>query len=178
MKSFYLVFCIILLSCQEHIKNDYNPDETIVTETIKDVTDTVKEVEPSTGGMKLVPIVHERDTIKAAMLKDEGLRLLINNGNLLDAKYKTEESLLYNNKDANTWYVLGNINQRMNKYDEALFAYKQAIELDPAHIDAIMKCAIVAEKTGDQFSACVYLHQACNLGDPKACEGVRMYCNN
>ncbi|MEL1246133.1 tetratricopeptide repeat protein [Flavobacterium sp. DGU11] len=177
MKNLYILFCIGVISCQKQPNNDYNPNDTIITDSIK-VTDTIRKAENPTGGMKLVPIVYERDTIKAAILKDEGLRLLLNKENLLDAKYKTEESLMYNNQDANTWYVLGNINQQMNKYDEALFAYKHAIELDPAHIDAIMKCAIVAGKTGDQFSACVYLHQACNLGDPEACEGVRKYCNN
>lgn len=170
-----LVISGVVISCQN---SGTNPDNiTIVRDTVF-ITDTiVKEVEKPTGGMKLVPIVYERDTIKAAMLKDEGLRLLIDNGNLLDAKYKIEESMLYNNKDANSWYIYGSINQKMNKYNEALFAYKQCIELDPAHIDAIMKCAVVAGKIGDQFSACVYLHQACNLGDPNACEGVRKFCN-
>ncbi|QEE49153.1 tetratricopeptide repeat protein [Flavobacterium alkalisoli] len=178
MKILLILFsCVmIIVSCQNSHTNPNNV--TIIRDTIF-ITDTVqKEVEKPAGGLNMTPIVPERDTVKAMVLKKEALQLLINKGNLLNAQYKIEESIMYNNKDVDSWYIYGNISQEMNKYEDALFAYKHAIELDPTHIDAIMKCAIVAGKTGDEFSACVYLHQACNLGDQKACEGVRKFCND
>ncbi|MFY0482410.1 tetratricopeptide repeat protein [Flavobacterium sp. PLA-1-15] len=168
-------------SCQNSVKPDYDINDIYVeTDSLenlpkeKPITDTVIE----NRGMVVKPIIYERDTVKAIELKNTALDLLINNGNLRNAQSKIYQSIMYNPQDADALYILGNIEEKMVKYDEAYKSYTRAIELNPNHIDAIMKCAILASKTETKFSSCYYLHQACNLGDPKACEGVAKFCTN
>lgn len=171
-----MLICIVIISCQNQPK-DYNEHEAVITDTIVE-SDTVKEIVPPTGGMKLTPIIVPRDSIKAIQYKDSAISLLIHNGNLMDAKYMADNAIYNNPQDADSWYIRGNINQKLVRDNEALEDFLKALELKPDHMDAIKKCAILSSKTGNDGMRCYYLWKACNLGDPEACEGVRRFCNN
>lgn len=180
MKKLLIPFCFITLSCQNHTNSDSVNNDLFLTDTvqIKDTT-TVKEVQQPTGGLKLKPIVlPPRDSIKAIQYKDSAITLLIRNGNLWDAKYMADEAIYNNPEDADSYYIRGNIYQKLVRYDNALEDFQKALEIKPNHIDAIKKIAVISSKTGDEGLACYYLWRACNMGDPEACEGAEKFCNN
>jgi tetratricopeptide (TPR) repeat protein len=177
MKKLFIPFYLLFLSCQNHTSSEIS-DTDIIIDTVKP-NDTViaKDTTQGTGGLKLTPIVVPRDSLKAIQYKDSALTLLINRGNLMDARYMAENAIYHNPHDADSWYICGNINQKLLRYDEALEAFHKAIEIKPNHLDAIKKAAILSSKKGDNNMACIYLWRACNMGDPDACEGVEKFCN-
>lgn len=175
---FYLVFYLIVVSCQNQTTDGYNPNDTVyINEEVN--TDTIKQnIEEPTGGMKLTPIVTPRDSEKAIQYKDSALTLLIRGGNLQEAKYMADQAIYNSPDDADSWYIRGNINQKLVRYTNALEDFNKAIEIKPDHFDAIKKAAILSSKTGDEGMACYYLWKGCNMGDPEACEGVEKFCKN
>jgi hypothetical protein len=60
--------------------------------------------------------------------------------------------------------------------NKALVDYKKTLSLNSKHIDATMKCAIVYAKLTDKTKSCEYFKKACDLGEPKACEGYYKFC--
>lgn len=176
--GFCLVSILIVTSCQNQNTDGYNPNDTIYIEENINSDTIVEHAEEPTGGMKLVPIVTPKDSTKAIQYKDSALTLLIRHGNLQDAKYMADQAIYNNPDDADSWYIRGNINQKLVRYNDALEDFNKAIEIKPDHFDAIKKAAILSSKTGDEGMACYYLWKGCNMGDPEACEGVEKFCNN
>lgn len=179
MKNLYIPFCLIILSCQNHTNSDSIDNDLFLTDTAKiETTATVKVVQ-STGGYKLKPIVlPPRDSLKALQYKDSAITLLVRNDNLWDAKYMADEAIYNNPKDADSYYIRGNIYHKLLRYENALEDFQKALGIKPNHMDAIKKIAIISSKTGDKDLVCYYLWRACNMGDQEACEGAERFCNN
>lgn len=81
-----------------------------------------------------------------------------------------------NSKKADSYYVRGNIYQKLGDLNKALNDFRKAIELNSKHSDAMMKCAIIYGQSGQNSTACYYLKKACELGNSDACDGNRRFC--
>ena len=54
---------------------------------------------------------------------------------------------IYNNpEDADSYYIRGNIFQKLVRYEDALEDFDKALELKPNHIDAIKKLPLYPQK--------------------------------
>ena len=73
---------------------------------------------------------------------DKALTLLINNGDLNKALELINKAIKYNPKNADSYYVKGNIIERKNGFSEALSVYLEALKINPNHVDANLKTAI------------------------------------
>lgn len=98
------------------------------------------------------------------------------NGNNQTALYEINQAIKINPKNGNYYYIRGMILQKMNDLNKALIDYKKTLSLNPKHIDATMKCAVVYAKQNDKIKSCEYFKRACELGDNKACEGYYKFC--
>lgn len=105
--------------------------------------------------------------------KDKAIDELMR-GNKQIALIEINEALNLNPKNADCYYIRGMILEKMNDFNKALTDYKKTLDLNPKHKDATMKCGIMYAKLNDKSKACEYLKMACELGEPKACEGY--YC--
>jgi tetratricopeptide (TPR) repeat protein len=113
---------------------------------------------------------------QAEKSSDNAISLIIS-GNYASALEEINSAIKLNPNNANYFYVRGTAYQKLNELIKALNDYKQVLKLNPRHIDAIMKCGIVYGKLNDKSKACEYLKMACELGEPKACEGYYKFCN-
>ncbi len=65
---------------------------------------------------------------------------------------------------ANSYYIRGNFYQRKRMYSNAINNYKKVLDINPRHIDATLRCAIIYGKQGNKSMSCIYLKKACELG--------------
>ncbi|MGO3182625.1 MAG: hypothetical protein ACTIJ9_07310 [Aequorivita sp.] len=65
----------------------------------------------------------------------------------------------------------------MDSYSLTIKDYEKTIELNPEHVDALMKCAILYGKNNKREMACEYSKRACELGNGEACSGNNKFCN-
>lgn len=170
---FYSLF-ILSMSCQQpksNVEEDLQSinNSLIVEDTIPS-TDTIIEQIPKEE--KIVEI----DTAKASELHDKALKILIDGGNLDEAVVLIDKAISFN-PNSDSYYVKGNIQQRMSSFSDAIDSFKKAIELNPKNPDPYLKCGIIYGKLNDRANSCKYLKSACDLGNNDACTGVSRFCN-
>lgn len=108
-------------------------------------------------------------------LKDEALTSLINN-NYDIALVKINNALSLNQTNADAYYIRGNIYERKQLVENAKKDYLKAIQINPKHIEAMSKCAIIYGKQKDMNSFCYYANKACELGSNDACGMYYKFC--
>lgn len=128
-----------------------------------------------------VPITTEEPVASAtpedySKFHDNALTLLIN-GDLDNALIEINKALSINPVNADSYYVRGNIFQQKGYLNDALDDFKQAILLNPNHVEATVKCAIIYGKQKKMNLFCDYANKACQLGDPTACSMINRFCN-
>lgn len=126
--------------------------------------------------LSLTQSIFSQNTTISQNHNDKAIDELIQ-GNNYTALYEINQALKINPKNANYYYIRGMILQKMNDLNKALVDYKKAISINPKHIDATIKCAIVFAKINNKTKSCEYFKRACELGEPKACEGYYKFCN-
>ena len=71
----------------------------------------------------------------------------------------------------------GNSNYYLNKYTEAIADYTAAIKLNPNYAEAYYSRGITKKQLNDKDGACFDLSKAGELGDMKAYDMIKKYCN-
>ncbi len=90
---------------------------------------------------------------KAINLKQEGIDLLYHN-EFNPAIGKFEESLKYNDQDAETWYYIGNAWFGLKDVDKAFEYYTKAIETDSTFAQSYINRGRIYKERGDRDAAC------------------------
>lgn len=90
---------------------------------------------------------------KAIDLKQEGIDLLYHN-EFNPAIEKLEESLKYNDQDAETWYYIGNAWFGLKDVDKAFENYTKAIETDSMYAQSYINRGRIYKERGDRDAAC------------------------
>lgn len=178
----YVMALTLLISCNEKQNNGIEKEVINIKDSVRSnvIVDTV---------IKNIPIKKDSIKNKAESLipdgknlkdyskhHDLGLKYLIE-GDYINAINSINKAIEINSNKADSYYVRGNINQQMGNINEALYDYLTAIEKNPKHSDAMLKCAIIYGKLNNKNKSCDYLKQACDLGDTQACNGLSRFCN-
>lgn len=122
------------------------------------------------------PLLFSQSNKVSETHKDKAIDELIS-GNKQKALIEINQAIKLYQNNADYYYIRGNVIEKMNDLDNALFDYKKTISLNPKHIDATMKCGIMLAKLNNKKKACEYFKKACELGEKKACELNNKFCN-
>lgn len=125
---------------------------------------------------KLPVTVKVEDTINIKTLNNRAISLF-EEGKAMDAYLVMNESLRADSAVADSYYIRGVISQKAFNIYYGLDDFEKAIELNPNHVDALLKCGIIYGKQGNKQTACDFLNRACKLGSEDACQGVERFCN-
>lgn len=108
---------------------------------------------------------------------DQAVNILTNNGDLNKALDYINKAILNNPKNANGFYIKGNIIERTNGFASALQIYLKVLTINPKHIDATSKVAVCYGKLNNKTKFCIYAKKACDLGSIEACNMTERFCN-
>ena len=108
-------------------------------------------------------------------LKDEALTALINNSHDV-ALVKINKALKLNQNNADAYYIRGNVYQKKQQIEAAKKDFLKAVQLNPKHIDALSKCAIIYGKENNMSQFCYYSKKACDYGGNDACGMYYKFC--
>lgn len=91
-------------------------------------------------------------------------------GSLVKARLEFKNVLKINPRDARAWFMVGQIEERREKWPDAYDAYARAVEFDPTHREARIKKGILALADGDPENAEAEAEAvlATNVTDPGA----------
>lgn len=103
------------------------------------------------------------------------INYLIDN-DLEDALSNINTSITYNERKSTSYYIRGIIYEKKELYYSAIENFKKAIEIDPSETDYYVKTAISYKYLNDLRNACIFLNEACKLGDKEACDIVSINC--
>jgi len=98
------------------------------------------------------------------------------NGEAFKAYLLMNGSIRINPNNADSYYIRGLVSQTAFNLFYGKSDFEKALELNPNHVDALMKLAIIYGKDGKRELACQYFKKACNLGNSDACEGYSRFC--
>jgi tetratricopeptide (TPR) repeat protein len=184
MRVFFIIVVLVfsIVSCKNENQNTHiaNP----ITYENKDKNYNLEVIDSAAPSINMVDedFKHEQ-TLKDINLElanefhDKALSELLSNGDLVLAKEYIDSAISYNYLNSNSYYVKGNIIERMYSFKGALEFYLKALEIDPQHKDAIGKTAICYGKLNDKENFCKYANLSCDLGDSYSCEMVSKFCN-
>lgn len=184
MKKFYFLLLVpLFICCKEPTSNkaegEYPAPPAADTTTVQSHQITEEDFHNTSEydvPEKEEPVEKPVDTVLANKLHDQALALLIEKRDLQTANDLIHKAIEYNPNNADSYYVLGNIYQLQGLNMPALEALKMAININPRHVDAIMKSAIIYGKAGDMINCCAQFKRACELGDQNGCIGVTKAC--
>ena len=97
--------------------------------------------------------------------------------NYIGAMRDFNKAIELNPKLAEAYYNRGRIKNKLEDYRGAIQDFTEAIEINPKYTDAYYNRGSAKYNIGDKKGACLDLSKAGELGEIKAYDLIKIYCN-